>query len=75
LLLLLVKLVCVCVVSPRFARVDRVMGRPAGLIGFCRIFALTGLLPNWTSLAIGFWIDPPGRSGFNNYNSKLCFYI
>jgi hypothetical protein len=50
-------------------------GRPAGLIGFYRVFALTVLLPNRTSLATGSLVDPPGRSGFNNYDNELCFYI
>jgi hypothetical protein len=37
-----------------------------------RVFAHPGLLPyqNWSS----YWVDPPGRSEFNNFDGTLPHY-
>jgi hypothetical protein len=42
------------------------MGRPAGSTGFCRVVAPAGLLTNPNRSRSR--VDPPGRSGFNNYD-------
>jgi hypothetical protein len=49
------------------------MGQPAGSTGFCQAVALTGLLtnPNRSSHQI----NPPGRSGFNNYAYEIESFI
>jgi hypothetical protein len=58
--------------SPGLARVSRVMGRPAGSTGFCRVIVLAGLLlnPNRSN----HWIDPPGQAGFNNYGLNIIVF-
>ena len=61
-------------VSFGFYRVARVMGRPVRSPGFCRVVAPAGLLTNLNRSSHR--VDPPSRSGFNNYVFCwiFCFY-